>query len=332
MATSDTLCPPTSPTAVSRRSILIGAGAAYCIVPTVALAQANVHLAVGTAPLDSGIPPLVGVRGGFFRRVGLDVDVQALNSGAAMAAAVAGGALQIAASSLMGLITAHTKGIPFQIVAPEAVYLTDSPTTILLVRKDAPFRTGADLNGKTIASPALGDLQSTATFAWIDSNGGDAKTVRHVELPPAAVVAALEANRVDAATLPEPRLSDAIHGGAVRTLAKVFDAISKRFLVSAEFAMADYISANHDVIQRYARAQHESTIFANAHQSQTAPWLAEFAKVDVEAVLRSKREVFDESIVLAHIQVVIDAAARYKVIDRGFDAREIVSPAVLNLS
>jgi NitT/TauT family transport system substrate-binding protein len=296
-----------------------------------AFAQSAVRLSVGTAALDSGIPPLVGVRAGFFQRFGLDVDVQPLTSGAAMAAAVAGGTLQIAASSLMGLITAHSKGVPFQIVAPEAIYLSERPTLLLLVRKDATLRTGADLDGKTIATPALGDLQSVATFAWIDQSGGDSKTVRHVELAPAAVPAALEAGRIDAATLPEPRLSDALQAGNVRVLAKVYDAIAKRFLVSAEFAMADFIDAHREAIRRYARAQRLATIFANEHPDQTAPWLAQFARVDVDAIDHSKREVFDESIVLPHIQVVIDAAARYKVIERPFDARDLVSPVVLNL-
>ena len=315
---------------LSRRSALAGVGAAMCF-PNIIRAQTPVHLAVGTAPIDSGIPPVVGLHAGFFKRYGLDVDVQPLTSGAALAAAVAGGTLQIGASSLMGLITAHAKGIPFLIVAPGSLYLSERPTTLLLVRKDAPFRTAADLNGKTIASPALGDLQSTTTMAWIDQNGGDSKTVKHVELSPAAVPAALEASRVDAATLPEPRVSDVVRAGTARVFAKVYDMIAKRFLVAAEFAMADYANANRDAIQRYARAERLSNAFANAHPDQTAPWLASFAKVDIDAIQQSKREVFDESLNLANIQVVIDAAARYKIIDRSFDAREMVAPAVLNL-
>jgi len=299
--------------------------------PRALSAQAPVHLSVATAAIDSGIPPVVALRGGYFQRAGLDVDVQSLTSGAAMAAAVAGGTLQIAASSLMGLITAHTKGVPFQIVTPGSIYLSDKPTTLLLVRKDATFAMGADLNGKTIASPAIGDLQSIATFAWIDRNGGDSGTVKHVELAPAAVVAALEAGRVDAATLPEPRLSSAVRGGTVRVMAKVFDAVARRFLVSAEFAMSGYVNANRGVIERYARAERAARIYANAHLDQTADWLAQFAKVDLDAINHSRREVFEEDLVLADVQVVIDAAARYKVIEKSFDARELVSPVVLNL-
>ena len=111
----------------------------------------------------------------------------------------------------------------------------------------------------------------------------------------------------------------------------MFDAIAPRFLVSCEFALADYIAANRSVVERYARAERDARIFANAHQDQTAQWLSQFAKVDVDAIGRSRREVFEEQLALGDIQVVIDAAARYKVIDKPFNARDMVSPVVLNL-
>ena len=253
-----------------------------------------------------------------------------MTSGAALSAAVAGGSLQIAGSSVMGLITAHTRGVPFQIVAPGTVYVSDKTAELLLVRKDAPIHTGADMNGKTIASPALGDLLSTAILSWIDQNGGDVKTVRQIELPSAATQAALESGRIDAAGFVEPRLSEALRGGNVRVLAKPLDAIGKRFMISAEFATADFINANRDVIARFAKAQCEANAFANAHPDQTAPWLADFAKIDVDAILHGRREIFDETMIVDNLQRVIDAAARYKVIAQSFDARDMISPVVLN--
>jgi NitT/TauT family transport system substrate-binding protein len=320
-----------APTRLSRAAFVTSA-AAVSVLPRVASAQTPSTLLVGTAPLDSGIPPLVALRAGFFQRQHIDVNVQSINSGAAMAAAVAGGSLQIAASSLVGLITAHTKGIPFQIVAAEAVYDSTKPTTVLMVKADSPIRTAADLNGKTIASPALGDLQSSTTFTWIEQNGGDSKSVHQVELPPASVEAALVAGRVDAATAAEPRISQILRNGTARVLANVYDVIAKRFLISAEFAMDDFIAANRSSIQAYARAQRQATAYANTHQTQTAAWLADFAKIDVQTILQGRREVFDESLVIDHLQPVIDACVRYKVISKGFDARELISPVVLNLT
>ena len=58
----------------------------------------------------------------------------------------------------MGVIAARLRGVPFQIIAPASVYVSDKPSELLVVRKDSPIRTGAALNGKTFSSPALRDL------------------------------------------------------------------------------------------------------------------------------------------------------------------------------
>jgi ABC-type nitrate/sulfonate/bicarbonate transport system substrate-binding protein len=175
-----------------RRSFLAGPADVCFAAPSVVRVQQLVHLTVGDPPSDPGITPVVGISTGIYRRYGIDLTIQVMATGAATSAAVAGGALQVGGSSLMGLIDAHVGGIPFQIVAPASVYVSDRAAEALVVRKDAPIRSAADLTGKTVASPALGDLLSTATMAWIDANGGNAKLVHQVELPPSATAAALE--------------------------------------------------------------------------------------------------------------------------------------------
>jgi len=317
---------------VRRHAFLAGAGAACAgLGASRAEAQQLIHLVIGTAPIDAGMTPIIAQKMGIFRRNGLDVDVQIFNSGAASTAAVAGGALNAGGTSVMGLITAHVNGAPFQIVAPTSVYATEKPSELLVVRKDSPIHTGADLNGKTFASPALRDLFSITTFAWVDQNGGDSKTLRAIELPPAATPAAIDTGRIDAAVLTEPLLSQTINAGITRVLGKPYDAIGPRFMIACEFSTADFINANRDAIQRFARSILQANAFGNAHPDQTAPWLAELTKVDVATINHGHRELFDETLVVANLQRVIDAAARYKAIDHAFDAHDLISPAVLGI-
>lgn len=315
----------------SRHGFLAGTGAALAWVPARLAAQALQHLTVGTAPIDAGMSAIIAEKAGFYQRNGLDVDVQVMNSGAAASAAVVGGALNIGGTSVMGLITAHLKGVPFQIVAPTSLYVSERPSELLVVRNDSAIHTAADLNGKTFASPALRDLFSIATMAWVDQNGGDAKTLHEIELPPAATPAALEAGRIDAAVLAEPLLSQTVNAGTARVLGKPYDAIGKRFMIACQFAMADFVNANRDAIQRFARATLQANAFGDAHPDQTAPWLAELTHVDVATINRGHRELFDDTLVPANLQRVIDAAARYKAIDHAFDAHDLISPVVLGV-
>jgi len=306
------------------RKRLLAAAAAFAALPRVAAGQSPVHLTIGTAAIDGAMGLYATQRAGIFGKYGLDIDI-VVGMGAANAAAVAGGTLQLAGSNVVTLVKAHLRGVPFQLVAFGDLYETNNPTQVLAVRNDGVIRTASDLSGKTIAVTAIGDLLSTSTLAWIDQNGGNSSSAKLVELPPSATAAALEAGRVDAASFAEPYLSTALRTGTVRVFAKIFDAIAPRFLIAGYVGMPDFINANRDAVGRFRRALLEGNAFANAHPDQTAPWLVDFAKVDPAVVKGSRREVFATSMDPALVQVEIDALVRLKLIDRGFDAHEMIS-------
>jgi NitT/TauT family transport system substrate-binding protein len=211
------------------------------------------------------------------------------------------------------------------------MYTSDNPTQVLVVRNEDNFKTAADLNGKTIGVTAIGDLLSVATLAWIDQSGGNSSTVKLIEIPPTSQTATLVAGRVQAASLAEPFLSEALATGSVRIFAKIFDAIAPRFLQAAYFGRADWISANPDAVQRFVRGLLQANIWANAHEDKTLPWLIDYAKLDPAVAKRARREHFGESNDPATVQVEIDVLARTKAIDHGFDARDMFSPVVLNM-
>ena len=313
----------------SRRTFL-AAGAAFAAAPAVALGQTTVKLTVATSAIDGAIGLISAQRNGYLRNHGIEVD-HVIGNGAANAAAVVGGTVALAASNVVTLIKGHLRGIPFQMVAPSSMYTTDNPTQVLVVRTDSGVKTAADLNGKTVAVTAIGDLLSVATLAWIDQNGGNSSTVKLVEIPPTSEAAALAAGRVQAASLAEPFLSEALAGGNVRIFGKIFDAIAPRFLQAAYFGTADYINANPDTVRRFTLALLQGNAFANAHPDQTLPWLIDFTKIDPAVAKRARRERFGESMDPALVQVEIDQLAKAKAIDRGFDAREMISPVTLNL-
>jgi hypothetical protein len=57
--------------------------------------------------------------------------------------------------------------------------------------------------------------------------------------------------------------------------------------------------------------------------------MVEFAKLDPTVMRNARREHFAESLDPAQIQVEIDSLVKLKVIDRRFDARDMISPVVL---
>ena len=317
------------------RGSFLAAGAAFAASGRAALGQpapapSIPHISIGTSAIDGAMGCVSAQRAGLFAKNGISVDF-VIGSGAANSAAVAGGSLQFAGSNVVTLIKAHLQGVPFQIVCPGAIYDTNFPAQVLCVLTNSGYKTGADLDGKTIAVTAIGDLLSTSTLAWIDQHGGHSSSVKLVELPPSAQGAALATGRVQAAALAEPFLSQALIDGTVTVFAKIFDAIAPRYLEAAYVGVPDYINANPDVVRRFATAVLDGGAFADAHPDQTLPWLIDFAHIDPVIAKRVRRERFATTVDPALVQVEIDALARLKLIDHAFDARDLFCPLILNL-
>jgi len=296
------------------------------LVRTPLTAQTLVPLKLVAPANDSATSALYAVHAGWFKKAGLDVELIPMSSGAAVAAAVAGGAANVGLSSLITIIEAHTRGVPFVLIAPSGYIASDVPFAAFVVRKESPIRSVRDLNGKTIASPGLKDLNAVAIMAWIDQGGGDVRTVRFVELSQPASVAAIAEGRVDGAILGTPTLTSALDSGKLRALGNAFDAIGKRFQHIAWFATQTFTERNRESVTRFARVMHDAAIYCNEHPADTAPLVAQFDNVDPKVVERMVRVPFAEYVDGRMIQPLVDAAAKYKIIERSFDAAELVSP------
>jgi ABC-type nitrate/sulfonate/bicarbonate transport system substrate-binding protein len=312
-----------SRSSVLARSALVAA--ALLVLPRFARADDLQPLKLVIVISDDVTPVLYAAQSGIFKRLGLAVDLVVVNSGAAAAAAVAGGAAQIGISSLMNLLEAHERGVPFVLVAPGSVITTDDGYSQFIVLKDAPIRTARDLNGKTIAVPALKDLQSAAIMNWMDKNGGDPSSLRFVELPVSAAAVAVEEGRVDGANVNTPTLTRALDRGKVRVLAQVFNAIGPRFTNTVWFATTDYVNGNRGAIEHFARAIHEASLYFNAHRADTAPMVASYMKLEPGLVARMARCTFGEDLNAKDIQPLIDLSLKYKLIAKALEPRDLIS-------
>jgi ABC-type nitrate/sulfonate/bicarbonate transport system substrate-binding protein len=125
--------------------------ATLLVAPRPVGAQELTTITIASVTNDTCSAILYAMKLGLFAKAGLNVDFQPMTSGAAASAAVAGGAAQFGLSSLVTLIDAHTRGVPFTLVAGGGLITSDSLYAAALVRKDSPIATAADLSGKTFA-------------------------------------------------------------------------------------------------------------------------------------------------------------------------------------
>jgi NitT/TauT family transport system substrate-binding protein len=315
------------------RRAAIAAGAAFTALPQLADAQSNAPLRIIGPPNDGFKAVYYAAKNGIFTKHGIDAQVSLINSGAAAAAALIGGAADVAYTNITTLILAHNKGVPMQIIAPGALFDNEQrQTTAIVVLKDSPFRSGADLNGKTIGSVSLGDTMAASIQAYVDQTGGDSKTIKIIEVPAAASVEALQAGRISAATMNEPAVSQSLAAGNMRTLTNPNASISKHFLEALFAVMAPVAVTKADAMQRLAQAMHESSVYTNTHLADTVDLVAGYSGIAPDVVAHSARFVDALTIDPALIQPVIDVLVKYGLTSPSFPASQLISPYALKSS
>jgi NitT/TauT family transport system substrate-binding protein len=284
-------------------------------------AQQLTTIRFGTTQNETYALGIFTQEGGFFRRHGFDVDMNYFTGGGAIIAAVVGGSLDFACVNWGAISNAHLNGVPVRVVAPGGVYTSEAPTTVLITAKNATFRTAKDLNGKTISVTSLRDLQQAAVMKWMDANGGDSSSVRFLELPLPSLVAALDANRVDAGMMAEPNLT--LVKNEVRLFAKPYDALAKRLMITAHVTMANQIAERAPIVRQFAAALAEGAAWANANHGQTAGILSRIAKMPLEVVSAMSRADYAQRLEIAAIQPAIDASVEYKFLRSAYSVRDV---------
>jgi len=262
---------------------------------------------------------------GFFKRAGLgNVTLQTIPTGAAMTAAVAGGAIDIAISNIVSVAQAYQRNVPFTLVAPAGLYSSSAPTSILMVAKDSPLRVATDLEGKTLGASGLRGIAQFAPMAWIDQHGGSSAAVKFVEMSSPEIIDAVSAGRVDGGLIIEPFIAEARK--TMRTFANVFDAIAPAFLISAHFANRDWAKAHTDIVRRYQNAIVETAAWANKNRAQSASILIKAANLQEDVVRAMTRIEYATKISPELVQPVIDTTAKYTGAP-SFKASEIIFSA-----
>jgi NitT/TauT family transport system substrate-binding protein len=288
------------------------------------LVRAEGPLTVMTLPIDQGAQAFYAQDLGYFKSAGLDTAVTITNFGTQVAAAVAGGSIQIGQSNVISLAAAHERGLPFAMIAAAGMYSTAKPTSMMIVDKNSPLKTAKDLSGKTVAVNGLKSITQISVQAWADQNGGDSNAIKFVEMPFVEMEPAVASGRIDLALLADPDATTALAAGRTRAFGKAFDAIGKQFMIGGWFAKTDWISANVDTVHKFIAVMKQSADWANksANTKQSAAILEKYTKV---AVGNANRIIYGERLDPAMIQPCIDVAAKYGVLKAPFPASQIIS-------
>ena len=142
-------------------------------------------------------------------KVGYKMEPHEINVGPAVAEAMAAEQIDVGQLGLAVIVTAAGRGLPAKIVVNTGIAGEG-----VVVRSDSEITKMADLRGKIIAIPAKGNMQDFIVRRGLEEAGLDpSKDVRFIEVPAPDQKQALYRREVDAITLWEPLVTDAVLGG-----------------------------------------------------------------------------------------------------------------------
>jgi NitT/TauT family transport system substrate-binding protein len=308
-----------------RRSVLLtGAGALFALPPRIARAQDAP--AVRLAMNETDVTAVVNYADaqGYFKNAGLDVSIIIVANGPAVIAAVLGGSADVGASNIGSLSVARSRGLPIKVFAPAGLADKAATGDLIVTGVDSPIRSGADLNGKVIGIAGLKTLQQAIAMGWIDRHGGDARSVKFVEIPFSDMGPALDSKRVDAALIDEPFTT--MLRPAVRSLGNQFDGMALPFPIYGFFATEPYLQSHAATVTRLAGAIRQAALWGNTHHAESAAVVSRYTKIDVGIVQKMARMTYGTKTQIdpAEIKPLIDGMAKYGIMTQSIDPAELI--------
>jgi NitT/TauT family transport system substrate-binding protein len=213
----------------------------------------SVKLRLGYFPNLTHATPIVGVKDGLYKKALGDkatLETRSFNAGPAAVEALFAGALDAAYVGPNPTINAFvkSKGKGIKVIAGAA-----SGGAALVVKKD--INTAADLKGKTIATPQLGNTQDVAARYWLKQHG--LKTTKEgggdVKIAPQDNAQALETfstGAIQGAWVPEPWVTRMVAAGG-KVLVDERDLWpNKQFIVTNLIVRTEFLKAHPDVVKR----------------------------------------------------------------------------------
>jgi NitT/TauT family transport system substrate-binding protein len=236
---------------------------------------------VGIIPIVDVAPLYLGKQQGFFSDAKIDLTLTPAQGGAPIVTAVVAGQEQFGFSNITALMVAQSKGIGLKVVAAgdSSTGKAGADFSAVVVPKDSPIRTAADLVGKTVAINTLKAVGDTTVRASVRKAGGDPDKVNFTELALPDAEAAVTNKRVDAAWLVEPFLTAALSQGN-RVVAWNLVDTAPGLMIAAYFTTAKFAAANPDLVRRFTEAMNKSLAYATAHPDQARQILSTYTKID----------------------------------------------------
>ncbi len=280
---------------------------------------------VGVIPILDVAPIYLGKQKEFFKRRNIELELTLASGGAAIVPAVVSGQYQFGFSNVISLLLATSNGLPLKVVCNgnNSTGVDGSDFAALMVKGDSPIKTAADLAGKTVAANTLKNIVDTSVRASVRKAGGDAKSVKFVELPFPQQPAALKAGQVDAVFVVEP-FQQAVLADGGRKIASSYVDTAPNLAVALYFTSQQTIAANPDLVKRFTEAMKESLAYADAHPDEARAIIGTYTQIAPDVIAKMTLPKWPADINRQSVQTLADLALSDGLLTKAADVNALL--------
>jgi NitT/TauT family transport system substrate-binding protein len=290
---------------------LTRAGAlAAILVPILGLAPASALDVIKVADAQKGFWDtsfvFLGQERGFFKKQGIELDIQWTDGGAETQQAVITGSFDVGlATGLLGVISAYAKGAPVVLLSSETTGASD---LLWYVRADSPIQSLKDIEGKTVAFSRPGSSSNQIAAALVKLSGKSAKLVSTGGAP--ATLTQVMSGQIDVGWAAVPGPLEMVQEGKLRVVAVGNDAPGAAGqTVRVNITNATMLKERRDVLRRFLLAYQESIDWAYSSPEALQDYGA-FAGVKPETVEALRTKYFPKSAVALGTVIGLDETMR----------------------
>ena len=288
-------------------------------------AQAQTKILLGVAPAGEFIAGMVAREQGFFKKRGLDVDLQIMPPGATVPG-LQSGSLQIGAVGTPTLLQTSDSGLDFVLVAGGAIASKTDTNFGLLVKTGVVIDKPQDFVGKKIGTPGLESFFHVLAREWFTINKVDYKKVTFVEVPFPQLSDVMKAGTVDAVLTTEPFKSRTIEAGVGTKFVAIAADLPDGLPPFIYAAKRDWAAANADAVKAFREALAEGIRFADASPDAARADYGKYVKLPPDALAKVRWNKMSATVTPQQLALWDDMMRRQGMLKNPGDMAKLVAP------
>ncbi|TDD47429.1 ABC transporter substrate-binding protein [Nonomuraea terrae] len=280
---------------------------------------------VGALPVPDPVALYIAQAKGFFEEEGLTVEPVTITGGAAALPQIESGALDVSQTNYVSTFLAVSQGKKIKLVAD--MYQAAPNAFTIMVPKDSPIKTVADLKGRTILVNNLRNIATLAVTSQLKAVGLTENDVKFAEKPFPEMGNAINSGQADAGWFTEPFITANQKTLGFRTVADTMTGPTAELPIAGWMATQEWAQKHPKTLAAFQRAIARAQQLASADRKEIEAALATYTKIDAGTAAAITLGTYPSTLDAARLQKVADLMLEYQYISAPIDVKSVIASA-----